>query len=72
MLLRLRQGGRRTVVELPDGCRLMRTEYGYPALVIPGQEGDDSEAVVLAPRIRDVAARGLYGLSIVEESTSWY
>jgi hypothetical protein len=66
LLLRLRQGDRLYLVNIPEGSRLVKTRYGYPALVIPGESEKDGDAYVLAPRIRDVAARGLHGLSLRE------
>jgi hypothetical protein len=67
LLLRLRQGNRKYLVNIPEGSWLVRTDYGYPALVIPGAGRYGEDVHVLAPRIRDVAARGLHGLSLREE-----
>jgi hypothetical protein len=67
MLLRLRQDNRRFVVNIPDGSWLVKTRYGYPALAIPAAGPRGQDVYVLAPRIRDVAARGLHGMSLCEE-----
>lgn len=72
MQLRLRHGERRFVVTIPEGSRLVKTRFGYPALVIPSANPNDSAAYILAPRIPDVAARGLHGLSVREERVDFY
>jgi hypothetical protein len=66
LLLRIRQRHRLYLVNVPEGSRFVKTRYGYPALVIKGGRGLDGDAFVLAPRILDVAARGMHGLSLCD------